>query len=177
MLASFLAETCRCLLAWVLLAAALSKLRALAAFRHNLQESFAVPPGASAPLAWAIVGAELLLAAGCASAPAPGYGAMALTLALFAGFTAVLAYRYWSTGLVRCACFGEAGRPVSSYDFLRNALLMAALVVYLACAGEAAALDSPLRWLAAALALPAALLAVHLHEVASVLLTAPEEAP
>ena len=168
----FLAEVFRCFTALLLLCAAVSKLRSFAEFRRNLSDSFGMRAAVAAWLAPAIVGLEFALSAiiaGSSGAGVAGAGAMAATLLMFAVFTAVVARQYVREGIVRCSCFGEAGRSVSAYDLLRNALAMACMAFQLACAGDSSAF-SPAAWfMAAGLATLLTVVAVEFHDMAMLL--------
>ena len=173
--APYTAEVFRCFTAMLLLAAAVGKLRTLAEFRQNLTESFGASVHAARVLAPAIAAGELLLACAIAAGHAmPGsggiaYAAMAGALALFALFTALVARKYIEEGIVRCSCFGEAGRSVSPFDLLRNVLVMACIAFYLAYAGGPPALVPEAWFLAAGLAAFLTVLAVEFHEIAMLL--------
>lgn len=181
----YMAEVFRCFTAMLLFAAAVGKLRTLGEFRQNLTESFGVSARAARVLAPVIVATEFLLAAaialgdtiasGLASVGAAHgmivYAAMAAALAMFAVFTALVARKYLQEGIVRCSCFGEAGRSVSPFDLLRNVLVMACIAFYLACAGGTATapLSSEAWFLAAGLAALLTVLAVEFHEIVMLL--------
>lgn len=163
-LAAFLADIARCCIAWLLLAAGVGKLRSHGAFRDNLAASFGVPPAAAKVAAPALVMAELLLAgwllAGGAHVP------MLLSLLLLSTLTAVLIHRYFTHSVVRCSCFGEAARPVSQYDLLRNVLAVGVNGAYFALAQDAA-LPAATAVLAAGLAAIACVLIISLHDIAT----------
>jgi uncharacterized membrane protein YphA (DoxX/SURF4 family) len=163
-LSPLLADTARCCIALLLLAAGVGKLRSYGAFRGNLATSFGVPPAAAAWAAPALVLAELLLAgwllAGGSHLP------MLLSLLLLSILTAVLAFRYFTHSVVRCSCFGEAARPVSSYDLLRNVLVVGVNGAYFALAQEAT-LPVATTMLAAGLAAIACVALISLHDIAT----------
>jgi hypothetical protein len=106
------------------------------------------------------------------------YAAMAATLAMFVVFTALVARKYVQEGIVRCNCFGEAGRSVSPFDLLRNVLVMACIGFYLACAvmgvesshAAMATITGEAWFLAVGLAALLTVLAVEFHEIAMLLL-------
>lgn len=168
----FMAEVFRCFAALLLLCAAVGKLRTLADFRHNLTDTFGLRAPVAAALAPAVVGLEFALSLALAvnsGASAPAMGAMAAALLMFAVFTAVVARKYVQEGIVRCSCFGEAGRSVSAYDLLRNALAMACMAFYLVCAGDSSGF-SPAAWfMAAGLAAFLSVVAVAFHDIALLL--------
>lgn len=174
----YMAEVFRCFTAMLLLVAAVGKLRTMAEFRQNLTESFGVGARAARVLAPAVAAGELLLAvaiaAGDAASPGIGYAAMAAALAMFAVFTALVARKYVQEGIVRCSCFGEAGRSVSPFDLLRNVLVMACIAFYLVSAGAAPDLGAEAWFLAAGLAAFLTVLAVEFHEIAMLLAHARE---
>ena len=164
MLTLLLADMARYVIAWLLLAAAVGKLRSYSEFRGNLATSFGVPPAAAQFAAPALVAAELLLAgwllAGGAQLP------MLLSLLLLGTLTAVLVYRYFTHSMVRCSCFGEAARPVSHYDLLRNLLVVGINGAYCALAQETA-LPAASAVLAAGLASIVCVAAISLHDIAT----------
>lgn len=165
---AYLAEIIRYFTAFLLACAALGKLRTLAAFSHNLAESFGVPRRAAAVVAPAVVALEALLAALILAGGAVGRLGMGAALVLFVALTALVGYRYVVEGSVKCSCFGESERPVSGYDLLRNGLVIASIGVCLAFSGGAAfgRKDSVL---AAALALIATIGAIGFHDLARAL--------
>lgn len=163
-LSPLLADTARCCVALLLLAAGVGKLRGYAAFRGNLATSFGLPPSAAAWAAPALVMAELLLS-GWLLAGGTGFP-MLLSLLLLSSLTAVLVYRYFTRSVVRCSCFGEAARPVSQYDLLRNVLVVGINGSYFALAQEAA-LPVATTVLAAGLAAIVCVATISLHDIAT----------
>lgn len=163
-LSPLLADTARYCVALLLLAAGVGKLRGYAAFRGNLATSFGLPPSAAAWAAPALVMAELLLSSWLL---AGGTGfPMLLSLLLLSSLTAVLVYRYFTRSVVRCSCFGEAARPVSRYDLLRNVLAVGINGCYFALAQEAA-LPVATTVLAAGLAAIVCVATISLHDIAT----------
>jgi uncharacterized membrane protein YphA (DoxX/SURF4 family) len=164
MLTALLSDIARCCIALLLLAAGVGKLRSYAAFRGNLATSFSLPPAAAAWAAPALVMTELLLAgwilAGGTHLP------MLLSLLLLSTLTAVLAWRYFTHSVVRCSCFGEAARPVSQYDLLRNVLAVGINGAYCALA-QAATVPVATTVLAAGLAAIACVAIISLHDIAT----------
>ena len=164
MLTLLLADMARYVIAWLLLAAAVGKLRSYSEFRGNLATSFGLPPAIAIFAAPALVAAELLLAgwllAGGGQLP------MLLSLLLLGTLTAVLVYRYFTHSMVRCSCFGEAARPVSHYDLLRNLLVVGINGAYCALAQETA-LPAASAVLAAGLASIVCVAAISLHDIAT----------
>ncbi|PHV17891.1 hypothetical protein CSQ90_06115 [Janthinobacterium sp. BJB303] len=164
MLTALLSDTARCCIAFVLLAAAVGKLRGYTAFRDNLATSFGLPLRAAAWAAPGLLAAELLLAgwilAGGTHLP------MQLSLLLLGTLTAVLVHRYFTRSVVRCNCFGEAARPVSPYDLLRNALLVGINGAYFALAQDAA-LPVAATVLAGGLAAIGCVAILSLHDIAT----------
>ena len=164
MLMSLLADTSRHVIALLLLAAGVGKLRSYAAFRDNLATSFGVPPAAAAFTAPALMAAELLLAGWLLTGGK--HLPMLLSLLLLGTLTAVLAWRYFTLSVVRCSCFGEAARPVSHYDLLRNVLVVGINGAWFALAQEAA-LPVATSMLAAGLAAIVCVAAISLHDIAT----------
>jgi len=164
MLTALLSDIARCCIALLLLAAGVGKLRSHAAFRGNLATSFGLPPAAAAWAAPALVMTELLLAgwilAGGTHLP------MLLSLLLLSTLTAVLAWRYFTHSVVRCSCFGEAARPVSQYDLLRNVLAVGINGAYCALA-QATTVPVATTVLAAGLAAIACVAIISLHDIAT----------
>lgn len=162
----FIAEILRWFVGMLLLAAALGKLRNLAEFRSNLHTSFGLGGTLSNSVSLALPAAELLVAAmilGLSSQLG-----MVLALLMFCAFTALVGYKFVTESVVRCSCFGETGRPISSYDLLRN------LFVILACIGSLAlgtAIMPPLHAtiLAAALASILCVVAIEFHSMVTLL--------
>lgn len=169
-LSPFIAEILRWLIGMLLLAAAYGKLRHLAEFRRNLVGSFGVPERFSSATAAVIIGAESLVAAIILGWASPA--GMWLALTMFAGFTAVLSYKFVIHSVVRCNCFGESGRPVSGYDLLRNVLVILACMTWLLISVPAM---PPLHTsvLAAALASVFCVIAMDFHEIV-ILLVEPD---
>jgi hypothetical protein len=125
-----LRATLRLALAWLLLAAALHKLRDPGRFRVALGAYALLPERALGGVAASLAACELLLALGLllpGAGPLPALGAAGL-LGLYAGAMGL--------GLVRglhgidCGCGGPAGpQPISAALVARNALLVAASAV------------------------------------------------
>lgn len=163
LLAAFLSDIARYCIALLLLAASVGKLRSYGDFRANLATSFGVPPAAASLAAPALVAAELWLAgwllAGGAQLP------MLLSLLLLGTLTAILAWRYFTHSVVRCSCFGEAARPVSQYDLLRNVLVVGTNGAYFALAQETT-LSIATTVLAAGLAAIVCVATISLHDIA-----------
>ncbi|MDQ1919719.1 MauE/DoxX family redox-associated membrane protein [Massilia pseudoviolaceinigra] len=163
--APYLAEIIRFFTAFLLACAALGKLRTLAAFAHNLSDSFGLPRQAATILAPAVVAAEALLATLILAGGGIGRAGMAGALVLFVLVTALVGYRYVVEGSVKCSCFGESERPVSGYDLLRNGLIIASIGAGLALSGDAA-FGKKESVLAAALALIGTIGAIGFHDLA-----------
>ncbi|WP_166887455.1 MauE/DoxX family redox-associated membrane protein [Massilia sp. CCM 8734] len=163
--AAYLAEIIRFCTAFLLVCAAIGKLRTLSAFTHNLVESFGVKRQAAALLAPAVIAAEALLAGLILAGGGIGRIGMAAALVLFVVLTALVGYRYVVEGSVKCSCFGESERPVSGYDLLRNGLVIAAIGACLALPGGAA-FGKKESVLAAALATIATIGAIGFHDLA-----------
>ncbi|MQA18768.1 MauE/DoxX family redox-associated membrane protein [Rugamonas rivuli] len=155
----------RLLVGAVFLLAVLGKLRAPARFRANLTESMGVPPALGMALTPAVILAEAALALMLLGDVQARTFAMPAALVLLIGFTCFVAYKYVTADSVRCSCFGEAERPLSVYDLLRNGLLIGAIACWLYWPAP------PAQWTPAQLALASAaalVLAVglsRLHEM------------
>lgn len=142
---------CRALLAVVLGAAVIGKLRrrAFESFTVSLR-AFGLPAALARPsVAALLVAVEAAAAVLLVVAPAVGY---ALALALIAAFTAVLRRVVHSGQRVACWCFGASTTPVGVSHLVRNASLLAVAGLGIAAGaladGEAAAL--PVRLVALA---------------------------
>lgn len=164
MLAPFAAALLRCFVGMLLLAAVAGKVRNYAAFRHNLGDLLG---HRSAWLAPVIVGAELLVAL-LVLGPAPQVG-MPAALLMLTAFSAFIGFKFFTESAVRCSCFGEAARPVSGYDLLRNGLVLLAIATYLMLAGCTSALGWPALALALGLAFLLCVVAVSFHDIVSLL--------
>lgn len=142
---------CRALLAVVLGAAAIGKLRRRAFESFTLSLSaFGLPAAFARPsVAGLVVAFEAAAAVLLVVAPAAGY---ALALALIAAFTAVLHRVVHSGRRVACWCFGASTTPVGVSHLVRNAALLVVAGLGIAAGaladGEAAAL--PVRLVALA---------------------------
>ena len=91
---------------------------------------------------------------------------MLLSLLLLGTLTAILAWRYFTHSVVRCSCFGEATRPVSQYDLLRNVLVVGINGAYFALAQETT-LSIATTVLAAGLAAIVCVATIFLHDIAT----------
>lgn len=155
----------RLLVGCVFLLAVVGKLRAAARFRANLTESMGMSAGAGAVLTPIVISAEAALAVMLLGDMQARAIAMPVALAMLVAFTAFVGYKYVTADSVRCSCFGEADRPLSAYDLLRNALLISAIAGWLYWPA-AAVRWTPTQWtLATAVALSLAAGLVRLHEV------------
>lgn len=162
-LAAFGATILRCFIGMLLLAAVNGKLRNFADFRHNLADSLGLGTLRAKLLAPTVIGAELLVAV-MVLGPAQRAGMLAALLML-AVFTAVVGYRFYSQGSVRCSCFGEAGRSVTTYDLQRNLLVMLSIVAYFALGADVAAPPFPQLALACSLAAILCVAAIGFHDI------------
>lgn len=159
---AFLAEVLRCFTGWLLLAAAVGKLRAGRDFHRNLGELLGVAETHRRRLALLIVAAEAGIGVPVLLNGAAARGAMIAALCMMTLLTGFVGYKFLREDLVRCSCFGEAARSVSALDLLRNALTIAAIAYYLMAAGGA--LAGAAAALAAALGVILALVAIALHD-------------
>lgn len=165
-LPGFVAEILRYFVGLMMLTAAVAKLRAFDGFRINLSASFGIDSAYSRLLAPAVVLAELAVAA-LVLGGAVHIGLWSALL-MFSLFTALLAYKFLTQGVVRCGCFGEAERTLSGLDLLRNVLVIAAIGAGLAL-GHPASVLPHIAILAVALATIACVVAVHFHEMITLL--------
>lgn len=166
--AAYFAEVFRLLLGWLLISAARGKWRTLATFRSNLTESFGVSARVAAWLAPGIPAVEALLAAWLILRLGAPAWAAGTSLLLFAAFTLITAYKFFTESAVRCSCFGESSRPVSAYDLGRNVLVIIGNLFCMVNLGPAA-LDMSLWLLAVGMAWVAGMLLVHFHDIATLL--------
>jgi uncharacterized membrane protein YphA (DoxX/SURF4 family) len=112
----------RASLAWILLLAAIHKLRDPRAFADVVAGYRLVPDAAAAPAALALAGAELVAGAALCVPAGGRFGARsaALLLSLYAGAIAVNLLR--GRRAIACGC-GLAPRPLGAGLVLRNAML------------------------------------------------------
>jgi hypothetical protein len=168
---AFLAEVLRCFTGWLLLAAAVGKLRAWHDFSRNLDQLLGVGAATGRRLAPLIVVAEAGIGLPVLLNGAAARGPMVAALCLMTLFTALIGYKFLREDLIRCSCFGEAARSVSALDLWRNVLAIAAIVYYLMAAGGAAAGEpAALAALAAVLGLLPALVAIGFHDAVMLVL-------
>lgn len=117
---------CRIAIAAIFAWSALGKLRDLRGFRDAITAFRLLPRDWSAPLAWVFVGGEvavvLLMLSGVPALLGLGFALAAGLLALFA-IALISAMR--RALAVSCNCFGGSEQPISWYDVVRNALLIA----------------------------------------------------
>ncbi|MBJ7313424.1 MauE/DoxX family redox-associated membrane protein [Rugamonas sp. CCM 8940] len=187
----FFGATLRFLLGFLLLCGAWGKLTSFAGLKRNLVESFGLSAGLAAALAPLLIAAEGLLAIVLLLDSGTDDCALLAALAMLLVFTLVVGYQFLSRDVVRCSCFGEAERPVSGYDLLRNLLLIAAIVAALLGAGgeldgragralggvgvgDDAGSGLAARLMCASLGLMLAVVSVHFHDLVALLGT-PEE--
>ncbi len=163
---AFGAEILRYFIGFLMLAAGLGKLRTFTQFRANLVSSFGATALQSTRLAPAVVMLELLAAA-LVLGPFSRTGMLA-SLLMLGIFTVVLSYKFFSESIVKCSCFGEAGRAVSGIDLLRNGAVLAAIALYFAL-GQAAGLPLTVSILAAALATFLCVAAIDMHDIVTLL--------
>jgi uncharacterized membrane protein YphA (DoxX/SURF4 family) len=163
----FIAEILRYFVGLLLLTAAVAKLRGFENFRANLTASFGVGAAHSQVLAPAVMLAEL--AVGALVLGVSMRIGLWCALLMFCLFTALLAYKFYTQSVVRCGCFGEAERSLSGFDLLRNVLVIAAIGAGLALGRQDAGVPPHAALLAVALATLACVVAVHFHEMVSLL--------
>lgn len=162
---SFLAEAFRFFVSFLLLAAAIGKVKTFLAFQANLSSSFGLTQQASKLVAPTVIATELLFS--ClilCPFPVNNVG-MALSLAMFLVFTSVVARQYFKDGIVKCSCFGEDDRSVSAYDLLRNVLTMICILYYLLYANQHLSLTLPLQFLSVGIGLILTILAIEFHKI------------
>jgi hypothetical protein len=162
----FVAEVLRYFIGFLMLAAATGKLRTFADFRANLAASFGMSAALSSMLAPAIVVAECAVSVLVLSAFSRS--GMLASLLMLCAFTAVISYKFFTQAVVKCSCFGEAGRSVSGFDLLRNLLVILSIAVYLLIAAGAG-LPLQMAVLAAALASILCVMAIEFHDIVTML--------
>lgn len=155
---AYLAEVLRCFTGWLLLAAAVGKLRTWRDFNANLGELLGVGDAYRRLPALLIVGAEAGIGLAVLANGAETRVAMAAALGMMTLFTGFVGYKFVREDLIRCSCFGEAARSVSVLDLLRNVIAIAAIAYYLVAAdgtvaGAAAALAAVLGLILALVAI------------------------
>jgi hypothetical protein len=159
-------------LACIFLFAALGKLRSFSSFQTNLTQSFGIPANLSKLIVPILIGTELLIAIALFSSNSSWILQLTLFVAsiLFLIFNLVVAYQFFSKDLVRCNCFGEAERPVSAYDLLRNFLLLSFTTyaaIYHVEANTYMQAQAIIYWLQFGIALTLCVLMMHFHELFS----------
>jgi uncharacterized membrane protein YphA (DoxX/SURF4 family) len=112
---------CRVMLAVVLGFAAASKLRGRRAFRDFVESLSALGVPARAPLAHAVVAAEISAIVLLVLVPSAGFP---LAMALVVGFTVVVARAIRSGVRVACRCFGASQTALGPAHLVRNLLLL-----------------------------------------------------
>jgi len=125
---AYLVLTCRVLLALVMLAAALGKLRsrdALTGFQASVRGLGLLPDRSAAPVAGVVIAGELAAAALLAVPTTSGAG-FAVAAVVLASFTAVVLAAVLRGRRVPCRCFGASGSPLGVPHLVRNAGLTAA---------------------------------------------------
>lgn len=169
MLSSFVGEVFLFSFVWFFASAAIGKLQNFGNFKKNLVSSFAVKESFSGMFAFVIVTAELSIATTMLSSESI-LGVLA-ALALFCVFTFVLTYKFYTTSIVKCSCFGESQRAVSGFDLFRNFLVIVLMCVWLGFmrSSNDANLLFHHRVLAGAIATTISFLVINLHDVAILL--------
>lgn len=125
---AYLVLACRVLLALVMLAAALGKLRsrdALTGFRASVHGLGLLPDGWAGPVAGVVIAGELVAPALLAVPATTGAG-FAVAAVVLASFTAAVLAAVLRRRRVPCRCFGASGRPLGVSHLVRNAALTAA---------------------------------------------------
>lgn len=148
---------------------ALGKFRFIEAFRHNLVESFGIKPSHAGPLSAGLCTFEALLAATLLMSRPSRLAAMLTALLALGVFTALVSWRYYQEGNLRCHCFGRSSRPLSHWDIARNLLLLAMIASYLLFGAEPHPLPFSTQLVLGALALVLVQWLVHLHETVEAL--------
>jgi hypothetical protein len=123
---SALVFACRCLLLGVFAGSAFTKLRSVSArsgFAQSLVAMRLVPVRWSGPVALAVGGTELAVAA-LLTVPRIGAAAFVAAAALLAVLSAGLVRSLALEVPVACRCFGPSHRPVGPVHLVRNAVLV-----------------------------------------------------
>lgn len=111
-------------------ASALAKIRgraAFAGFRDSVQVVGGVPGRYAVPVALAVVGLELAVAA-TAAVPRTAPAALGLAALMLTGFTQVLRRALRRRVAISCHCFGAGAEPISGRQVARNLVLLAVAV-------------------------------------------------
>jgi hypothetical protein len=164
--ASYLAELCRLYILLVLVAAATGKAVALREFAATITDLFRLSPRWAGAGAVALVGAEALVALLLLAGGEWTRGGMAAALLLFIAFTAAIFFALVQRRAIICNCFGARGHPISAWDLVRNAALIAACGAYLRLGPSGHSLDATAWLLLGGLALIAALVSTGLDDIA-----------
>ncbi|MGN6519951.1 MAG: MauE/DoxX family redox-associated membrane protein [Dokdonella sp.] len=177
MIAAWIDEAIRIGVAGLLAYAAATKAADLPALRRSHGGFVGVDDKFAKVLAPTVAGAEVMLASGLVFAREWRIEALAAALLAFTVFTILLVRANGGSDAVRCACFGEGERPVSTHDVVRNLVVLAALVV---CAVSTPSAGSPgvvEHVLAMAAALPPIVILSRFHRFVVLLLHASDGAP
>lgn len=162
---AYIAEILREFVGLILLFAAVGKLKTFNQFTANLHQTFGLPVTLSRVVAPAIICAELLVAAIILTNVQASHYAMVTALCLFSLFSCVVFYKYIKHGSVACNCFGDAERPLSGYDLLRNLIIIGCVGFYLLNAGEASGLNKQAHVLVTGMALILTVIAIEFHNM------------
>jgi Methylamine utilisation protein MauE len=165
----YITEIFRFSIAFILIFAAIGKLKTFHEFRKNLTESFGLSVFASQKIAPLIIAVELLLAGVILLNIKASYLGMAVSLGLFVIFTGVVSYQYLKEGIVKCSCFGESERSVSVYDLLRNLLIIVCILFYLLCSTGPVHHDVQMNFLISGLAIIITIFVTQFHEIITLL--------
>ena len=159
----FLAELFRFYLGFIMLAAAWGKSRTYTYFQQQLTESFGIKPVHSRVLAPGVLALEWLLALVILTTGHKAF--IILAGGVFSLFSAVLLYRYFTEGLIKCSCFGETDRPVTDYDLLRNGIVIIAFSFFVWFDATNSALALSWQFFLAGLATLLALITINLSDI------------
>ncbi|HEY0756951.1 MAG TPA: MauE/DoxX family redox-associated membrane protein [Ktedonobacteraceae bacterium] len=137
MLAASLVMFCRITIALLLLYSGGSKLLSWRDFAVTIGDFKLFPRRLSKPVAYLFVASEfmtmILAVIGGVVLPA----AFLLAMLLLVGFSSALASALWRKLDLHCNCFGRTERRISSYDLIRNLLLIVCSLTGLCLAGFA----------------------------------------
>ena len=127
----YLTEMIRFFIGFILLTSAWSKTKTFQLFTDSLNSSFNLPLKISKIISPIIIAIEWLLAAILLTEISDTTLAMKMSLILFCVFTITVVYFMFKNETLSCNCFGEEPRPVSTFDVVRNIVIIATIIFYL----------------------------------------------
>ncbi len=158
-------EIIRFYIGFILLASAWGKTKTYHQFIDNLITSFHIKAIFSQFLGPMIILLEWVLAIILITQLMNINLTMIICLALFSSFTVVLIYLFMKHEIVKCNCFGEAQRPITHLDLMRNLILIGAALFYVINTPNNILLADQVTILIACVALIITIMSIHFHEL------------